>query len=285
MKDFSGVNKSELFDYFKQELRETVLSHPIIKHNSYLEWFSQADLLESDVIYFTKQFSVFSNQFIIAQLLKTINANSLEQMRDAKEILANEIGVVFKPSKQKKTTSGVDPEVVGVEGTVDGGTFRFKAAHFEWLVNFAEPLGLTFNDIGKRKHGNPATLFFCDELIRIYGSDNFSTAAGASFGVENWANAGFWGQITQGLESYNKQTKSNLNLGFFKWHDALEGQHAQHTWDELEEIFNDKDFNKDEFIKGGNNILDGVAAFWEGLDQNRIAKYWRSWHGLVERVK
>jgi len=206
-------------------------------------------------------------------------------MRDAKEILANEIGVVFKPSKQKKTTSGVDPEIVSVEGSVDGGTFRFKAAHFEWLVNFAEPLGLTFNDIGKRKHGNPATLFFCDELIRIYGSDDFSTSAGASFGVENWANAGFWKQIIQGLESYNKRAHPNLSLGFFKWHDALEGQHAQHTWDELEEIFNDKDFNKDEFIKGGNDMLDGVAAFWEGLDQNRIAKYWRSWHGLVERVK
>ena len=77
-------NESELFEYFKQELRETVLSHPIIKHNSYLEWFSQADLLESDVIYFTKQFYVFSNEFIVAQLLKTINANSLELMRDAK---------------------------------------------------------------------------------------------------------------------------------------------------------------------------------------------------------
>ena len=281
MKDV-GINKSELFDYFKQELRETVLSHPIIKHNSYLEWFSQANIIESDIIYFTKQFSVFSNQFIIAQLLKTINANSLEQMRDAKEILANEIGVVFKPSKQKNTTSGVDPEVVGVEGTVDGGTFRFKAAHFEWLVNFAEPLGLTFNDIGKRKHGDPATLFFCDELIRIYGSDNFSTSSGASFGVENWANAGFWGQIIQGIESYNKHTKSKLNLGFFKWHDALEGQHAQHTWDELEEIFNDKDFNQAKFIKGGHDMLDGVAAFWEGLDQNRIAKYWRSWNGPGE---
>jgi len=100
-----GINKSELFDYFKQELRETVLSHPIIKHNSYLEWFSQADIIESDIVYFTKQFSVFSNQFIVAQLLKTINANSLEQMRDAKEILVNELGVVFKSDKAKYTIS------------------------------------------------------------------------------------------------------------------------------------------------------------------------------------
>ena len=275
-----GLNESALFDYFKQELRETVLSHPIIKHNSYLEWFSQADIIESDVVYFTKQFSVFSNQFIIAQLLKTINANSLEQMRDAKEILVNELGVIFKPSKIKNITNDVDPELVGVEGSVDGGTFRFKAAHFEWLVNFAEPLGLTFNDIGKRIHGDPSTLFFCDELIRIYGSDDFSIAAGASFSVENWANAGFWKQIIQGLEFYNEQTHSNLNLGFFKWHDALEGQHAQHTWDELEEIWHDDNFDQVKFIKGGNDMLNGVAVFWEGLDQNRIAKYWRSWNNL-----
>src|SRR5215217_8769524 len=27
---------------------------------------------------------------------------------------------------------GTDPEIVGAEGTVDGGTFRFGAAGFEW---------------------------------------------------------------------------------------------------------------------------------------------------------
>ena len=27
-------------------------------------------------------------------------------------------------------------------------------------------------------------------------------------------------------------------------------------------------------------MLNGVAVFWEGLDQNRIAKYWRSWNNL-----
>jgi hypothetical protein len=274
------ISDLEVFDYFKQRLREEVLTHPIIKHNKYLQWFSQTELDKEDIIYFTKQFSVFSNQFIVAQLLKTLNSNSLEQMRDAKEILVNELGVVFK-SKNKVNVTEIDPEVVGVEGTVDGGTFRFKAAHFEWLLFFAKPLGLTFNDLGKRKHGDPATLFFCDELIRIYGSDDFSTGAGASFAVENWANAGFWKQLIQGLEYYSEESGTHLNLGFFKWHDALEAQHAQHTWDELEELFlNNKDFDKDKFIRGAFEMLDGVQAFWEGLDRYRISRrYWRETRG------
>ena len=43
-----------------------------------------------------QQFSVFSQLFLVAQLQKIINAPTLEEMRDGKEILANEIGVVFK---------------------------------------------------------------------------------------------------------------------------------------------------------------------------------------------
>ena len=257
------ISDAEAFEYLKIELKETVLSHPIIQRNRYLWWFSQTtDLTKEDLIILTREFSVFSNQFIVAQLHKTLNANSLEQMHDAKEILVNELGVLF------------------TNETVDNSTFRFKAAHFEWLLFFAKPLGLTFNDLGQRKHGDPATLFFCDELIRIYGSDDFSTAAGASFAVENWANAGFWKQLIQGLEWYSKESETHLNLGFFKWHDALEAQHAQHTWDELEDLFlNNKDFNQDKFTRGALEMLDGVEAFWEGLDRHRITKYWRETRG------
>jgi len=69
MKDV-GINKSELFDYFKQELQETVLSHPIIKHNSYLEWFSQADIIESDIIYFTKTVLCFFKPIYYCTIVK-----------------------------------------------------------------------------------------------------------------------------------------------------------------------------------------------------------------------
>ena len=48
---------------------------------------------------------------------------------------------------------GADPDLVATEGTVDGGRFRFAAAHFEWLLRFAAPLGLGFDDLGKRRHG------------------------------------------------------------------------------------------------------------------------------------
>ena len=47
------------------------------------------------------QFSVFSNLFLLAQLNKVINSPTLEGAREGKEILANEIGVVFKPQEKK----------------------------------------------------------------------------------------------------------------------------------------------------------------------------------------
>lgn len=260
------------FDGFKQRIDSELLSNHIIHHNKYCEWFAEADLTVDHVKYFTRQFSVFSNQFLVAQLHKVINSANLEEMRAAKEILANELGVVFRSSKKTEDLE-VDPEVVSAEGTVDGGTFRFKAAHFEWLLNFAKPLGMGFDDLGKRKNGSPHTLFFCDELIRLFGSDDFNAAAGASFAVENWAAAGFWKQLIKGLERFNNMAETQLNLGFFKWHDKLEDQHAAHTHDELEELYvGPLPFDEDKFITSGNEMLDGVAVFWEGLNLERIAR-------------
>ena len=134
-------------DSFLERLDNELLNHSVITDNKYCNWFKQAELSPVDVLYFTQQFSVFSNQFIIAQLNKVINAVDLEEARAGKEVLANELGVAFK------------------DGSVEGGTYKFYHAHFEWLVKFAKHLGLSFNDIGKRKHGSPATLFYCDELI------------------------------------------------------------------------------------------------------------------------
>ena len=61
------------------------------------------------------------------------------------------------------------------------------------------PLGLKFADIGERIYRSTQMLFYWDELIRIYGSKDFNTAAGASFAVENWAVAGFWKDLITGL--------------------------------------------------------------------------------------
>src|SRR5206468_7862754 len=74
-----------------------LLRHPIVLGNPYTRWFRKGEVTHEDLRHFTVQFSVFSNQFLVAQLLKMINAGSLEAMRSAKEILANEIGVIFNP--------------------------------------------------------------------------------------------------------------------------------------------------------------------------------------------
>ena len=194
--------------------------------------------------------------------------------------MLNELGVIYSNPQQpmrdrsmmtesEKDREG-DPELVSTEGTVDGGICRFRAAHFEWLLGVAEGLRLGFADVGKRKHGTVNTLHFCDELIRLYGSDDSQIAQGASFAVENWAAAGFWQELEDGL-SYIKQTRHpQLRLAFFSWHNRVEAQHAGHTLEELETAYFNPDFNRSKFFQGGKEILKAIAVFWDGLNRDRL---------------
>ncbi|MFH2052431.1 MAG: hypothetical protein ABIK96_08185 [bacterium] len=267
---------AERFTRFVDRCNRELMTHPVITDNRYCTWFAGGDLNRDNVRHFVVQFSVFSNLFLVAQLLKTINAGSLEGMRASKEILANEIGVIFnKPGaglgEVDDTDREGDPDLVSVEGTVDGGTFRFRAAHFEWLLRLGEKLDLGFNDMGKRRHGTPSTLFFCDQLAAIYGNEDPNLAEGASFAVENWAAAGFWKQLVAGLDAFKKREQPDLPLAFFTWHDRIEEQHADHVMDELEELYFTDGFDEEKFIKGGKEMLAGVEAFWVGLNEQRIA--------------
>ncbi|MCG6870892.1 MAG: hypothetical protein LJE84_01275 [Gammaproteobacteria bacterium] len=264
-----STEKGRQFLVFQQQINSRLLQHPIITGNAYTAWFSDGQLNPEQVRAFIVQFSVFSNLFLIAQLHKTINADSLDSMRASKEILANEIGVVFHARAGAGISADADPELVSTEGSVEGGVFRFRAAHFEWLLQIAERLGLEFNDVGKRRHGTPSTLFFCDELVRLYGNEDYLISQAASYAVENWAAAGFWGQLVNGLRIFNESSGMGLPLAFFTWHDQIEAQHAAHTQEELEEIYFGRDLNEAAFIRFGNEMLDGVAAFWTGLDEQR----------------
>ena len=235
---------------------------------------------------FAIEFSVFSNQFLLAALNRVINADSLHAARESKEILMNELGVIYNksgndapttsPAKSaeasgasgKEGTEG-DPALVSTEGTVDGGKFRFQAAHFEWLLRFGQSLGLTFDDIGKRRHGSPSTLYFCDELFRLYGSDDYNEAMGAAFAVENWAAAGFWKELIAGLEKMKATQVPEMPLAFFTWHDKIEEQHKAHVWDELRECYESSKFREEPFITAGVKMLDGVNVFWDGLNDMR----------------
>ncbi len=258
--------KEEKFAKFLERIDKELLNHRIIQNNSYCKWFRDSDLTLEQVKDLTVQFSVFSNWFLVAQLKKMINSRDIDSMRAAKEILANEIGVAYH-KKGSKPVEGLD---YPSEGSVDGGTFRFTAAHFEWLLRFANPLGLEFKDLGVRKHGTQSTLFFVDELERIYGSEDYITSTGASYAVEHWAHLGFWKDLIQGLTNFKKKSGINIPLGFFIWHDLVEDQHAAHTEEELEELYmKEENFDEELFIKSGNEMLDGVAAFWDGLFETK----------------
>ncbi|MCI0639165.1 MAG: hypothetical protein L0Y72_14320 [Gemmataceae bacterium] len=275
----------EDFRHFLGEVDRYFLQHRIIKNNEYTRWFQQGSATDQELRHFIRQFSVFSNQFLVAALLKVINSPTIEQSRAGREILMNELGVIYrKPgsavgaranlSDTDKDREG-DPDLVSTEGTVDGGVCRFRAAHFEWLTGVAEGVGLKYQDIGKRRHGRPSTLHFCDELARLYGSEDAQIAEGASFAVENWAAAGFWQELEDGLLKIQKARLPHLKLAFFTWHNRVEGQHAGHTMEELEEVYFDPDFDKQKFFQGGREVLEAIAAFWEGLEKDRVKKIYQ----------
>jgi hypothetical protein len=268
------------FRQFLGDVDTDLLHHPIITDNAYTRWFREGQATDDELRHFVRQFSVFSNQFLVAALLKVINAPTLQQGRASKEILMNELGVIYRNpgqqpaargdvSEEEKDREG-DPELVSIEGTVDGGTFRFQAAHFEWLCNMAAGIGLRFEDLGKRRHGRSSTLHFCDELQRLYGSEDAQIAEGASFAVENWAAAGFWQELEDGLFHIKRTRHPHLRLAFFTWHNRVEAQHAGHTMEELENVFFDPKFSNDKFFQGGWEILEAIAAFWDGLNRDRL---------------
>lgn len=265
--DFS-LDRAHDFIEFYRRIESALFSHPVIIDNPYTKWFKGAEFTDVDVRHLIVQFSVFSNQFLVAQLQKMINAHNLEEMRSSKEILANEIGVSFRDPEKAK--AGLDETVSGnITGSVEGGNFHFSAAHFEILLRLAEHLGLTFEELGRREHGTPSTLFFCDELIRLYGSVDYATSEAASFAVENWAAGSFWNELVQGLKTYKERKSLNIPLGFFSWHDRLKSNHARHTREELENYYFTHQVDEALFYDMGYEMLDGVYAFWKGLDDDR----------------
>lgn len=235
---------------FRARVDALLAAHPVIVANPFTNVFARGGATVDDIRILAVQFSVFSHLFIEAQVRKCLNADTIEGYRAAKEILMNELGVVF-----------------GARGSVDGSRFRFDAAHFEWLADFCTALGLGWNDIGKRRLGTPATLAFCDTLIGVYGAEDASTAAGASYAIEHWAAAGFWKELIAGLQAFRDRAWPELPLGFWTFHDAIEEQHAAHTADELGALMAQPTFDEARFLAAAREVLDATWGFWDGLAQ------------------
>src|SRR5688572_11659937 len=132
-----STDRVEEFRRFLADVDHDFLQHRIITDNHYTRWFQKGEASDDELKHFIKQFSVFSNQFLVAALLRVINAPALEQMRTSKEILMNELGVVYrKPTQTATAGNGArsddqkdlegDPELVNIEGTVDGSIYRHR---------------------------------------------------------------------------------------------------------------------------------------------------------------
>ena len=157
---------------------------------------------------------------------------------------------------------------------MDGGLFRFRAAHFEWLIAVGETLGLGFDDLGKRRHGRPYVLRFCDELQRLFGSEDDQIAEGASFAVENWAAAGFWQDLEDGLLAHQGDPYSRAQGGVL--HLAQPGRgpaRRSHHGGARRRLFRPQ-VRRDAILPGAYEVLDAIALFWDGLEADRL-------HGVV----
>src|SRR5207248_9071458 len=95
------------FGAFKHTIERRFMQHPVVTKSEYTGWFSKGEMTLDQVRHFTVQFSVFSNQFLLAALNRAINADSLQSARESKEILMNELGVIYNAgNKSNRRASG-----------------------------------------------------------------------------------------------------------------------------------------------------------------------------------
>src|SRR4051812_26866814 len=86
---------------FGARVSNVVGEHPVVTGNPYTRWFARGEATIDEVRHLTVQFSVFSHLFVEAQLRKVMNAPTLDAYHAGKEILCNELGVVFRSGRAR----------------------------------------------------------------------------------------------------------------------------------------------------------------------------------------
>ena len=252
-----------------RRVEREIYAHEVIHRNPYTKWFKQGEANTDQLKDLVMQFSVFSNHFIPLEAKRMVNAATEKEEREARSILASEIGV----SINVKT------------GDTEGLVFSHDNAHIKWLRDIGEMLGLSRDLLGKWRIGSPATHKFLERLEKVYGSPNNAIGSGASFAIESWAGYGigkgdeaesnnFWKELITGLDGYNKKHRfpdglPALKAGFFRFHFKLELGHVASVEHELAEVFFSSDFEPDKWFNGAAKALEAILIFWKGLDQSR----------------
>src|SRR5438128_8430264 len=114
------------FEAFKNTIEQKFMGHPVVTRNDYTAWFARGDIPLDHLRRFTVQFSVFSNQFLLAALNRVINADTLQSARESKEILMNELGVIYHKGRNGASNEPAsldldregDLALISTEGTV-----------------------------------------------------------------------------------------------------------------------------------------------------------------------
>ena len=162
--------------------------------------------------HFIKQFSVFSNQFLIAALLeghqRAVAGAGAGQQGDPDERAGRDLPQAR--ARPSAPATAIERRRQGPRGRPGAGQHRGHRGRRR-LPLPGRPLRVA---AGRRRAARawasttsasagtarPSTLFFCDELQRACtAATTPQIAEGASFAVENWAAAGFWQELEDGL--------------------------------------------------------------------------------------
>lgn len=234
------------FQALLTELGARIISHPIVRENRYLKRFAEGVTLRQ-ARHELQQFSIFAHNFDVAQAILVTNAPTFEAYQKRLQVLLNEKGI---------------PYASGFEGELTG-RWRQETVHFQWLLNMAEGLGLTFPEVGKVWLGLPGSKQFVEAVFRYYASVDQSVSLGAAFAVENWAANYLWTPWIAGMKKLNSSLTKPVNIGYLKYHEAEERHHSQSTIDELLEQFTQPWFEAQHFLRGAEGILnEGVMPYY-----------------------
>jgi len=241
-----GDEQELRFQALLAEIGSRVMSHPIITANRYLERFSTGvTLLQAR--HELQQFSIFAHNFDVAQAMLVTNAPTFESYQKRLQVLLNEKGI---------------PYANGFEGELTG-CWKQETVHFQWLLNMAQGLGLSFSEVGKVWLALPGTKKFVEAVFKYYAGLDQCITLGAAFAIENWAANNLWTPWISGMKKLNASLAKPINLGYLAYHQAEERHHSQSTIDELFEHFTQPWFDSQRFLQGAEGILnDGVLPYY-----------------------
>ena len=216
---------------------------------------------DAELVHFVRQFSVFSNQFLVAALLRVINAPTLQQARSAKEILMNELGVIYRRTDAERgARAGRRRRGEGPRGRPRAGQHRGDGRRRHLPVP-RRPLRVA----ARRRRGARAGLRRPGQAparpaVRRSTSATScsgSTAARTTRSPRGRASPSRTGPPpASGRSSKTACCTSRqpgcprLKVAFFTWHNRVEAQHAGHTMEELEDVFFDPEFDETRFFQG-----------------------------------